>query len=156
MLLAAAIVLGAVVAVGAALGYRGAVVLTGSMRPAIAPGDLVVAKRVHPASLHVGDIVMFTDPQAAGRTLTHRVRAIDGRTDGSFAVTTRGDANTADEHWTSRPDASVGLVETVVPKAGYLTHWLADPTARLLAFLTIGLLMLFLGLRWVWREEPRG
>src|SRR4051794_32435665 len=71
VLLAAAVVLGAVVAIGAGLGYRGAVVLTGSMRPAIAPGDVVVADRVHPAQLHAGDIVMFADPHDAAITLTH-------------------------------------------------------------------------------------
>src|SRR5690348_17267519 len=78
-LLAIALLLAGVTAIGGALGYRGEVILTGSMRPALQPGDMVIADRVPARDLRRGDIVSFDDK---GRTITHRVTQVRTKTDG--------------------------------------------------------------------------
>src|SRR5438034_11360898 len=75
VLLCAALALALVAGVGAALGFRGEVILSGSMRPHLAPGDLVVVERVAPAQMRVGDVVSFSAPGRRGVTITHRVRS---------------------------------------------------------------------------------
>ena len=65
------------------LGFTAAVVVTGSMSPAIEPGDLVVCRRA--AEYGEGDVIMF---RSGASLVTHR---IVGDTPDGF--TTRGDAN---------------------------------------------------------------
>ncbi len=73
-------------------------VLTGSMRPDIKPGDLVVTSRVPVTSLHVGDVVVFRPP---GQTLArvHRIASLKQLGAGRIAVTTKGDANADIDPW---------------------------------------------------------
>src|SRR5438874_6715822 len=82
-----------------AFGLHTYVVRSGSMAPAIDTGDLVITRSISPSEAKVGEIVMFKDPEEAGRLITHRVRAMHER-DGRFYFVTRGDANTGFEHWT--------------------------------------------------------
>jgi signal peptidase I len=67
------------------------VVETGSMRPSIAVGDVVVAKPVQvDDTVHVGRVYVFDDPSRPDdRLLVHRV--VERRDDGDF--TSAGDAN---------------------------------------------------------------
>src|ERR1700712_5197156 len=72
-----------------AAGWRSQVVLTGSMQPRIAPGDLVLAAPVARGELKPGRVVLFRDPVRPGRTIVHRVV----RYDDNGNIVTKGDAN---------------------------------------------------------------
>jgi signal peptidase len=78
-------------------GWKALTVPTGSMRPSIPPGSLVLMKDVPNSSLKVGDVITYTNPQDMKTTITHRITKaykIDGRVP---AFITQGDANpTAD------------------------------------------------------------
>jgi len=73
-------------------------VLTGSMRPHLPPGTLLVVRPVKPADIHIGDVVTYEpNPNDASTVISHRVIAITSGTDGSRVFTVKGDANnTAD------------------------------------------------------------
>lgn len=101
-------------------GWHGSVVMSGSMRPAIEPGDVVVAAPVDAASLLPGQVVLVDDPAHPGRKLVHRI--VEARDDGTFV--TRGDAN-------ARPDSTAVTAEEVralprlrVPWVGLPALWL--------------------------------
>jgi signal peptidase len=132
------------------LGYRAEVVLSGSMRPHLQPGDMVVVHRIGAEAIRVGQVVSFKSPQG-GFTITHRVRSLHAAPGGRIAVETRGDANNTSEHWTIARSGSVGKVVATVPQVGRLTLWAAGKTARLIVLVLLGGAMLAVGLRWAWR-----
>lgn len=76
-----------------ALGFKTLSIPTGSMRPAIPPGSLVLVHKVPLSSLKVGDVITHINPADMGMTLTHRIVKIS-KIDGKVPVfTTKGDAN---------------------------------------------------------------
>ncbi len=153
---AEALALGAVVGVVAALtvpalfGVRSFTVMSESMDPTIAMGDLVVTRSTAPGELAIGDVVTFHDPQRSGRLLTHRVRALRYR-DGTAYVTTKGDATNAVEKWTAPMDGSVGRVFTRVPKLGYALVWTRSPLGLAAVVLLPTLLLAGWALVRIWR-----
>jgi len=80
-----------------ALGWKALSVPTGSMRPTIPPGSLVLMHRVPVTSLKVGDVITYTNPLKPSTTISHRIvktYKLDGKIP---AFITKGDANpTAD------------------------------------------------------------
>lgn len=101
-------------------GFGAAVVLTGSMEPAIMADDLILVARAE--TYAVDEIVVY---QSGGLLIVHRIVDLaDG------LVTTRGDANNA-------PDAPVelsrikGKVIACIPGAGGLVRLLKTPAATI-------------------------
>ena len=152
VLLWGAVALAVAVAVAAAAGYRTEVVLTGSMRPALAPNDMVLVHGIAASEMKVGDIVSFAAPEQQGVIITHRVRSLTPASGDRIAVVTRGDANTASEHWTIARGGSVARVFGTLPGAGAITNWAGNPSTRALVVALLGLIALAGGLRWVWRQ----
>ena len=104
----------------------GLTVLTGSMRPAYNPGDVVAVKgiKAHEVceSVRPGQVITFM-PNHDDRTLvTHRVVAVSPPTDyEECTVTTRGDANNVDD--TPIPAKAVkGIVMYRVPYVGHVIN----------------------------------
>lgn len=79
-------------------------VLTGSMAPRYPIGTLVATTPVDSASLHVGQVVLFTPPEPygtpSGGPVLHRVVSLAPGPDGHVQVRTKGDANQAVDPWT--------------------------------------------------------
>ena len=99
-------------------GYHSFTVMSGSMEPAIATGDVVVDRPIPPLEARVGDVVTFSDPHTSGRLITHRLRRVQAR--GRTAqMVTKGDANNTVERWTVAADGRIGRVAFRVPKLGY-------------------------------------
>ncbi len=101
-------------------GVSTAVVITGSMEPAVSVNDMVVIHEQE--SYEPGDIVSY---QSGSMLVTHRVIAV---TDGGYI--TRGDANNTDDGEIAR-EAVVGKVVLVIPKAGYAIAFLQTPLGML-------------------------
>lgn len=103
-------------------GIKPYVVMSGSMSPAIAAGDLVLAKHVSTAEVEVGDVVTV---DVGGDHVTHRVESIEPNGD-RVALVLKGDANeTADP--TPYAVATADVVVFDVPRAGYVVGWLQSP-----------------------------
>ena len=132
------------------VGYVPYTVLTGSMQPTIAPGDVVVDRPVQPRELRAGDVVTFPDPANKDRMITHRVRRVDAAGD-SVRVITRGDANNQDERWTVPAGGRVGRVAARVPMVGHVLQRVHTPFGRMLLLVVPALLLAALELRAVWR-----
>ena len=88
-------------------GIKTAVVLTGSMSPAIEINDFVIVKK--PEEIKVGDIVSYSQEDSNMEVL-HRVVEIEGET-----ITTKGDANNAND----KPIEKSQVTGVYVGKAKY-------------------------------------
>lgn len=145
------------VAVGYITGeWRVQPVPTGSMAPAIPAGAAIVAQPVPVTDLTVGDVIVFRAPVADQRLTVHRVVKIEEQ-DGTKLVTTQGDANDAADPWRIRLHRDeVYRVNYVIPHAGSAVTWLRNPLFRLATILTGGALILFTGLRAIWRRPGSG
>lgn len=74
------------------------IILSDSMYPEFEYGDLIVCRSSDPASVNVGDIICFYDPDGSGTTtVTHRVTEITTDDNGGLAWVTKGDANNSED-----------------------------------------------------------
>ena len=101
------------------------VVLTASMTPAIAPGDVVVVADRDPTTIAEGDVITFTRGNDE-IPVTHRVIDVVDEA-GGVAFETKGDAN-------EDPDTSlvparnvVGTVVVTIPYIGYVVQFTNTP-----------------------------
>lgn len=151
--------LAAVLAVVApyAAGGRSYTVLSGSMEPQIATGDVVGEERISPVQMRSGDIVTFQDPDKPGRMITHRVRSVRERA-GNFDVVTKGDANDTTERWSIAADGHLGRVRYRVGHVGYALVFLRGPAGILLLVVLPAVALGAIELRRIWGPpaEARG
>jgi signal peptidase len=135
--------------------WRPLTIVTGSMRPTYAPGDLVVVSPERARAVRPGEVITFTHPRRRGRTLTHRVVRVDSGppvAPGWLAVTTKGDANAAPERWTIRADGTVGRVRAHLPKVGEIAAPLGVGVPRGVALAALTVLTAALALWGIWRR----
>lgn len=149
----AALVVLAVIALPA-VGLRGFTVLSGSMSPTIAVGDMVVVRPVAPATVTAGAVVTFTDPERPGRLVTHRLERAT-RVGGRYDMVTRGDANTMSERWSVPADGRVGHVVATVPRIGWVLAWSRSPAGRLLGLVAPAVFLGLWALGRIWRPVRR-
>ena len=118
-----------------AVGWQSRVVSSGSMAPAVHPGDVVLVSPIAPERLSPGQLVLFEDAGRPGRTVLHRVASVDGG-----SVVTKGDANqSADTASLPRADVD-GIARLVVPQVGAPLLWAqSGHYDRLAAVLVTGL-----------------
>ncbi|SDS29116.1 signal peptidase I [Microlunatus soli] len=110
-------VLAAAVVVPRLAGATPYTVLTGSMRPGMPPGTLVVVKPVAFDRLRTGDVVTYQLESGKPTVVTHRVIAIGVNGAGDRVLQTQGDAN-------DRPDANSVREVQVRGKAWYSVPYL--------------------------------
>lgn len=134
-------------------GFHSFTVRSGSMTPAIETGDVEVTRSISPLSARVGDIVTFVDPEGTGKLFSHRVQSVRVLGD-EVAFVTRGDANTATEHWRVPASGSVGRVVYRIPKVGYALARVDSAPARLALIAIPALLLLWAALVRIWRPAP--
>src|SRR3954470_14592829 len=82
-------------------GYRTMTMLTGSMAPAIDPGDVVVTTPLDVSDVSEGMIISYHIPVDDHRVVTHRVIDVTHASDGTVTVHTQGDANADPDPWTA-------------------------------------------------------
>lgn len=104
------------------LGWQSTVILTGSMSPALAPGDVVSVQEIEPARVRTGQVVVVTDPSNPSRTLAHRVQ--ERNSDGSLVL--RGDANRSVDPTPAHPADVRGLARVNIPAVGLPRVWLHE------------------------------
>ena len=95
------------------------VVLGGSMKPTLYPGDLVFVKDVDPTGIEVGDIVTV---KCRSRIYTHRVFK-KKLSDGEILFRLKGDANEEPDASYVKPSDIVGVVCFSVPTGYFYTPY---------------------------------
>lgn len=137
------------------LGYRTLTMLSGSMRPLIPVGSLVVISPEPASRLAPGQIVTISAPIAGHPVVTHRVVAVVHLADGHVAVRTRGDRNTAPDPWLARlPGDTVWRYRAAVPYVGRLLHVLAGRFARVTAGVLVPVVLATWVLSGLWLRSP--
>lgn len=141
-----------VIVVWAVVGWTPAVVTTGSMQPAINPGDIVLsAPPEDGVRLDEGTVITFEDPVREGALITHRIDVVNE--DGTY--TTRGDANSSADSYQVAPDEIRGVGRLLVPAVGLPKVWLDDGRLVLLGLWALATVMAVWGaLHRVRRPEP--
>jgi signal peptidase I len=116
-------------------------VLSGSMRPGLQPGDVVITKRVPISDLQVRDVVVFHPPNEGDRLTVHRIVKLTAN-GGTTAITTWGDANPiADPVVSLLSGTTAYRVVRVVPLVGYPAVWLQNGSRGMLA-IGLGVILL--------------
>jgi signal peptidase len=134
LLLIALVVPFAVFAVPQVIGAdHGFVILSGSMEPDIAPGDVVIVDASAPVG--VGDIVTFSEDSDV--PVTHRIVAEE---DGQWV--TKGDANENRDARPVAPETVLGKVVLTIPLIGHVVLWANTPVGYISLVLVPLLLLL--------------
>lgn len=150
----------ALVGVPKATGSVPLTVLSGSMSPAYAPGDVVVVRPAPAESLTTGDVVTFQPRTDDPTVVTHRIIAVTVAADGSRGFVTQGDANSTPDPDPITAAQVHGRVWYSVPYVGHLSAALAGVHRDLVATVTGGALLGYGGYLLVtgagarWRSRP--
>src|SRR5437867_11828955 len=123
--LALRLLLGAAVLLFLAIGllprtgwYRVETVLSGSMRPAFAPGDMIVVSPEPLRDVQAGQVISYHIPIGDQHVQTHRIVQVVRGGDHPV-VRTKGDANDSVDPWKARLGGTTAWrVRLVAPKLG--------------------------------------
>lgn len=120
--------------------YQVRPVLSGSMRPGLPVGGVVITKRVPIDSLHVRDVVVFHRPDQPQDLVVHRIISMTPSSSGPV-IETQGDANDAPDPWTLTLNGNTAYRATFsVPLVGYVALWVHSRNGRLI-FFSVGFLL---------------
>lgn len=104
-------------------GYQAIAMQTGSMAPAINPGDLVVIQQVAPQQITTGDVITFQAPVDGSPMVTHRVIAVRESASGPV-FQTKGDQNQSPDPWSIHYNAGGWRLTRVVPSGAAVLDFL--------------------------------
>lgn len=97
------------------LSFYPSVIISGSMRPAIEVGDMIILKKIKPEEVKVGDVIQFWRDEKT--QVTHRVLEVVKDSSTPYFIT-KGDANNVVDN--PVPFQNVrGKVVARIPKAGW-------------------------------------
>lgn len=135
-------------------GWKSMAIPTGSMKPAIQPGSMVLVHRVPISSLKIGDVIIHIDPGNPKITISHRI-VKEYKLDGSIPMfVTKGDANKFADVPVSGSEV-VGKVIWAVPNVGWAMLDAKKPWVILPLVYIAGLLIMFeevIRLRDYWKQ----
>ena len=105
-------------------------VLSGSMRPGLPVGGIVITERVPTSTLQVRDVVVFHRPDKPAELVVHRIIELNPSAAGPI-VQTQGDANTVPDPWkVSLHGTTAYRAVFSLPLIGYAAVWAHNPTGR--------------------------
>jgi signal peptidase len=133
----------------ALLGYTSLTVLSGSMEPTLATGDVIVGRPIAAEEARRGDVITFREP-GTHRLVTHRLRRMRV-VNGVAQMVTKGDANNAPERWRIPVDGKVCRILYRVPKLGYARSLVGSPPGRLLLLVLPVVLLGVLVVTRIWK-----
>lgn len=120
------------------MGYRLMTILTGSMRPAIEPGDMVITKSKDINSIMVGDVITYKSNYNV--YVTHRVVEIINN-NGDIALKVKGDANNIADQSLVKAQQLIGAQIFRIPYGGYVAKF-ASSKKGIILFIVIPVLLL--------------
>ncbi len=113
----------------AGLGVQLHTVTTGSMRPAIQPGAVVLTKLVKAEDIKKGHVILYFDTQT-DNPVSHRVIAVN-HLGNQVSITTKGDANAKADPTILEPNSvPIATVIGVLPGVGFIVSALHSTVAK--------------------------
>jgi signal peptidase I len=135
--------------------YRPVTVLSGSMRPAFAPGDTIFVTPERLRDVRVGQVITYSIPVDDHHVESHRVIRILKRGDDPVVIT-KGDANRSADPWRAELHGKVIWVERFhVPMLGRLVLWFRSPLFHKLTVFVLPILLAAYGLLRIWRAPSK-
>ncbi len=120
-------------------GLRAMSILTGSMIPALYPGDMIITKDIKAEDISIGDILTFRVREDV--FYTHRVIYIIKK-EGKYFFKTKGDANKGEDKILISSDRLLGVTIASIPNGGYIINVITTPVGFcFLVFVTLVLLI---------------
>ena len=117
------------------------IVLTDSMYPQIASGDLIICNTLDPEEVQEGDVISFFDPMGSGTSVvTHRVLEIVEE-DGELSYRTKGDNNNAEDQVLVPEKNLVGIYRSRIPGLGNVAMFMQTTPGLILCVVCPVLLM---------------
>lgn len=116
-------------------------VLTGSMRPGMPPGTLVVVRPTDPARIAVGSVVTYQLESGKPAVVTHRVVSQGLDADGQPVFQTRGDANDSPDPKWVMPVQLKGEKWYSVPYLGYVNNAIDGSQRQMAVYVVAGALL---------------
>jgi signal peptidase len=146
-----AVLLLLVIGVGPRTGrYRVLTVLSGSMRPELAVGSMVVVTPEPASSVRPGQVITFERPLPDHEVVTHRVMKVEHE-HGNPVVITRGDANNGDDPWRAElVGRTAWRARAVVPGAGHVLELIRSKRASRVAMMIVPILLAAAWLAQIW------
>jgi signal peptidase I len=123
-------------------------VYSGSMRPAMKVGGVVITRPATTDNIKIGDIITFNSPHGDALT-SHRVVAIEKGPTGGFQ--TKGDANEDVDPFIVPGEKVVGVVCFHLPYLGYLASFMKTRIGLLLTICVPGVLIIVREVVNIWR-----
>jgi signal peptidase len=124
LLLAVVALLVAMIGLPRVTGATPYTVLTGSMRPTMAPGSLAVTKPIDASELRAGDAITYQLRSGEPEVVTHRIISVSKTLAGETLFTTQGDANPQPDENPVKAAQIRGVVWYSIPFAGYVNTWM--------------------------------
>ena len=118
-----------IVLIGVHDGYQAVAMQTGSMSPAIRPGDLAIVHQTAPGDIRVGDAITFAAPVNGSPMVTHRVVSIENGPAGPL-FHTKGDANQSPDPWVIHYSGTGWKVTMVLGGVGAFFDFLSGTGGR--------------------------
>ena len=131
-------------------------VLTGSMRPGLPPGTLIVVRPVDPKEIRTGDVVTYQLASGEPDVVTHRVVGVSATAGGEQRFTLRGDANNTNDA-PILPEQIRGSLWYSLPLLGFVNSAITGQQRSWLTWLAIGGLLTYSVVMIVgaWRDKRR-
>jgi signal peptidase len=136
--------------------YQTLSVLSGSMRPGIPIGAIVIVTEESPRDVRVGQIITYKVPVEDRRVVSHRVvEVVEGQGTANPVIRTKGDANETPDPWLAKVDGpTVWQVRHTVPGVGKLVYLLRRPGVHTGAVRVVPALLAVIWLVGIWRHDP--
>lgn len=130
--------------------YQFLTVLSGSMRPNMPEGSVVLSTPTSAHALRVGDVITYRIPVEDRRVVTHRVIEVVE----PGVVRTQGDGNRDPDTWVARLQGQqVWQARVAIPKVGFALERLRQPATSRLLVLVVPLVLAVLWTRDIWKRD---
>lgn len=140
VIIAAGSALAAAVLVPRVVGATPYTILTGSMRPSLPPGTLVVVKPQPADELQAGDVITYQLESGKPTVVTHRIMKTHTNLRGERFFTTQGDANNVADTKRVMPEQIRGKLLYAVPKLGFINNIISGSQRQVATYGVVTLL----------------
>ena len=153
VLLVVAAFVAATVAIPRLAGGTAYTVTSGSMRPTMPPGTLIVTRPADPAALGIGDVITYQAVSGRPAVVTHRIIGLGYAANGEITFRTRGDANDTADAEPVRAVQVRGALWYALPYVGYVNTWITGRTRSVLVYAVSAALFGYAG--WMFVSSAR-